>query len=110
MKKRFIVLLLTATFAAAWTGIIVYAEQDGGTPHPHEYAVAAFDGENATVTCNICGEYKTVNFAAELNSTDCPELDMNDDGIVNAKDYAYLIKHFDENGPISSWESPEIGL
>lgn len=44
------------------------------------------------LTCTKCGETDEEAFAEHLNDTDCEELDINSDGIVNGKDYAYLIQ------------------
>lgn len=104
MKKRIGFFAVVFALAIISTGIFVYASPDN---HTHNYQVAAFDGSNATLTCRICGESEEEAFSGHLNERGYAPLDMNDDGIVNAKDYAYLIKHYNEYGPISSWGGPE---
>jgi hypothetical protein len=53
-------------------------------------AVAIKDGE-VTIE-NELGDQKTVSFEEAINIYEAP-LDMNGDGIVNAKDYAWLLKN-----------------
>ena len=51
--------------------------------------------ENDTIVvfhCPNCNEYYRVRFSEHLNRRDFPLLDRNGDGIVNAKDLAYVMK------------------
>lgn len=109
MKKKnkafFAVILALAIIG---TGVMVYADQNETPDHSHDYKVATFDGNEASLICQICGAETTDRFDSHINEENYAPLDMNGDGIVNAKDYAYLIHHYDSNGPISSWESPGI--
>lgn len=108
-KKNKFFFAVVLTLAIISTGIIVYAQNE--TPCiEHDYKVAAFDNGTATLMCQQCGETCSDCFGDHLNQRGYEPLDMNDDGIVNAKDYAYLIHHYDSSGPISGWESPGIEL
>lgn len=65
----------------------------------HSYALTAFDGDIATVTCSTCGNHFTLSFKAAINaesgdSNYSPYLDVVSDGYINAKDYAKLTKMF----------------
>lgn len=60
----------------------------------HHYEAVGYESvENdtmITLRCSKCGEEMQVSFAEHLN-TDYPLLDLNDDSIVNAKDFAIII-------------------
>lgn len=66
----------------------------------HTEAVTAFDNNIATISCSSCGAApRTVAFADCLNLTSSdagfePLLDINSDGIINARDLAELSKKF----------------
>ena len=108
-KKNMLFFAVVLTLAIISTGIIVYAQNE--TPCiDHVYKVATFSNGEATLICKQCGETCSDCFSDHLNERGYEPLDMNSDGIVNAKDYAYLIHHYDSNGPISGWETPIIGL
>ena len=108
-KKNMLFFAVVLTLAIISTGILVYAQNS--TPcTEHEYKVAAYDNGAATLMCQRCGETCSDRFSDHMNEVGYDPLDLNSDGIVNAKDYAILIRHFDSNGPVSGWESPEIGL
>ena len=108
-KKNMLFFAVVLALAIISTGIMVYAQNEAPCIS-HEYKVAAFDNGTATLICQRCGETQSDSFSDHLNQRNYEPLDMNSDGIVNAKDYAYLIHHYDSTGPISGWESPEIGL
>ena len=61
--------------------------------HEHNYIITAFDKGEITFTCEACGEAYTEHFSDYLNGND-EALDMNNDGIVNGKDYAYLNQQY----------------
>jgi len=65
----------------------------------HTEAVTAFADGTAQVTCSACGNVRTIDFAAHLNAVQGsdayePLLDANDDGVINARDFAVLSKQF----------------
>lgn len=65
----------------------------------HSYALTAFENDVATISCSACGDSYTVNFTdcINANKTDsnyCEYIDIVNDGYINAKDYAQLIKMF----------------
>ena len=65
----------------------------------HSYVITAFDGDLATLTCSACSQSYTVSFKACINaksgdSNFDQNLDVHNDGIINAKDYAKLTKMF----------------
>ena len=98
MKKKIkSILLLSLVVAVIGTGfVIAFADQENNIdlPHEHEYQITAFDRGEITLTCEICGEAYTEDFAEHLNERDNDMLDLNDDGIVNGKDYAYLNQQY----------------
>lgn len=65
----------------------------------HKYALTGFSNHTAQITCSDCGSSYTVNFNDCINKSKgeqgyCEYLDVHSDGIINAKDYAVLIKMF----------------
>lgn len=59
----------------------------------HNYSLNSFDGTDATVKCTRCDSEYTINFTERYNQPD-NYLDVVNDGIVNAKDYAKLMKEY----------------
>ena len=59
----------------------------------HSYEAKGFDGTNATIKCKNCDSNYTIQFI-DCYNTQNSYLDVNDDGIVNAKDYAKLLKEY----------------
>ena len=94
MKKFKIIACLALITAVICTGfVLAFADQENNFDVcDHTYTVTSFEDGVATLTCTECGDTDTEVFADHLNDTDCEELDMNSDGIVNGKDYAYLIQ------------------
>ncbi len=96
MKKRLKLLLLSAfVIVVTSTGLMIaFASQENDleVQHDHEYFVASFSNGVATLECDICGETQTERFNEHINEIEYEPLDINNDGIVNAKDYAYLIQ------------------
>ena len=72
------------------------SEPDNGCAHEwHIFYYIPAENDNIIVFhCSNCNEYYRVRFAEHLNDRDFPLLDLNDDGIVNAKDYAILLKTY----------------
>ena len=62
----------------------------------HNYQVLSFNGDVVLLKCKDCGITTNDSFKNHINERGYAPLDMNDDGIVNAKDYAYLIKNYFE--------------
>lgn len=65
----------------------------------HQYAITAFDSGTATISCSVCGKTYTAVFAEHINAVTGDTgydavLDVNHDGVINARDYALLIKMF----------------
>ena len=60
----------------------------------HSYAIQQFENGVAEFRCSRCEDEFSDSFADHINDKDCDYFDMNGDGIVNAKDYAYLLKNF----------------
>ena len=56
----------------------------------HTLRPTAFDGETAELSCRYCEYTKQAEFMDYCNKSFAP-LDVNNDGIVNAKDYARLV-------------------
>ena len=96
MKKQFKLVLLSAlVMAVISTGLMIaFASQENDleVQHDHEYFVASFSNGVATLECDICGETQTARFDEHINERGYEPLDINNDGIVNAKDYGYLIQ------------------
>ena len=97
MKKLSLIFVIFAFIIAAGTGIIftlANQENEIEIPCEHEYAVTAFENGTATLTCTDCGDTFEESFAEHINERDYALFDMNSDGIVNAKDYAILVKNY----------------
>ncbi len=79
------------------TGLIIaFADQENEfeIPCEHEYEVVAFNHGEVTFQCEICGETCTDDFVNHINQRNYTLMDMNNDGIVNGKDYAYLLREY----------------
>lgn len=65
----------------------------------HSYALTSFDNYVAQITCSGCQDSFTVNFKDCINKAQGEQgyyecLDVVNDGVINAKDYAQLIKNY----------------
>ena len=69
-------------------------EPDNDCEHDWEivYYIPVENDNIVVLRCDECNAYYRVSFAEKLN-TDFAPLDLNNDGIVNAKDLAYLTKN-----------------
>ena len=87
----FLVVCITISCAA-----LAFANQENGIdiPHTHEYQVVHFEDGIVTCECKICKETKYERFDSHINEWDYELLDMNGDEIVNAKDFAILVKNY----------------
>ena len=93
--KRIIACALISMLVVSIGLLCVFADQENNmdVPHEHEYQITAFDKGEITFTCEVCGEAYTECFSNYLNDNN-ETLDMNNDGIVNGKDYAYLNQQY----------------
>ena len=71
------------------------------TEKEHSYVLSGFDfdGNNAHLECVICKNEKNVSFVESINAREDDEsfiksLDVTDDGIVNAKDFAAILNEY----------------
>ena len=105
MKKNVKLIALISAVALLFTGALVAVagqENDLNIPHEHDYEVVAFEDGVVTLRCQVCDDACTVDFIDYVNEDYAP-LDVVEDGIVNAKDYAYLLQHFG-----ADWEGPDV--
>ena len=65
--------------------------------HEHQYQITYFDKKDGkiTYTCDVCGEQQIDHFTDHINERDYEIIDMNHDGIINGKDFAYLMRNYD---------------
>ena len=61
--------------------------------HTHAYTITDLKNGMVCFSCS-CGDSYATPFAEHLNNTGDDILDINSDGIVNGRDYAYLVKQF----------------
>ena len=68
-------------------------EPENGCNHDWQiiYSVSVPNDTIVVLRCDECASYYRVSFMEHIN-TDYPLLDLNGDGIVNAKDFAYIMK------------------
>ena len=59
----------------------------------HNYEIDSFENGLVVFKCSRCEDEHSDAFADHINERGYAPLDMNDDGIVNAKDYAYILRH-----------------
>ena len=100
MKKHIkFTLLLALIIAVISTGLIMaMADQENEFEEPceHEYQITAFNHGEITFTCEICEDTYTDYFVKHINERGYEPIDMNHDGIVNGKDYAYLMRNYQQ--------------
>ena len=96
MKKFKLIISISIVIAVICTGfIIAFADQENELEFcDHEYEVSAFDHGVVTFECTECGDTVTDNFSDHITERGYEALDMNNDGIVNGKDYAYLMRYY----------------
>lgn len=63
----------------------------------HDFEIKTFDGEVVGVDCSRCDETKTFDFMFRYNTEivendDWAIIDVNSDGVINAKDYAMIYR------------------
>ena len=63
-------------------------------PLGHSYELSDFNKGVAVFSCVRCEEKYNEHFEDYLNKTDYAPFDVNNDGIINGKDYAYLKQDF----------------
>ncbi len=59
----------------------------------HSYKIKSFDGDNVTIGCENCENEYSISFIDYYNKSNS-YLDVVEDGTVNAKDYAKLLKEY----------------
>ncbi|MBR2100726.1 MAG: hypothetical protein IJ927_05365 [Eubacterium sp.] len=97
-KKHISAFLALALIASC--SVLAFADQEndieipGDTQHEHYYQVESFEEGVVTFRCEDCDDSFTERFDEHINERGYELLDMNGDGIVNAKDFAYLIKNY----------------
>ena len=99
MNKKSKLIIFISVFAIILTAsIIAFADQENNfeIEHEHDYSITAFKDGVVTFTCEECGDEFTEIFEEHLNEKNYELLDMNNDGIVNGKDYGYLLQNFGE--------------
>ncbi len=100
-NKRSIIAIISAMIVFVTGTLIVLANQENefDIPHEHEYQITAFDCDTGIVsfTCMVCDDEKTERFIDHINERNDNPIDVNHDGIVNAKDFAYLMKYYSNN-------------
>lgn len=87
-----VVIVHITVFVLFIASIIVFAAQENNfdVPCDHHYQITDFDDGIATFICNECDDTYTEKFIDHINESYEP-LDVVEDGIINAKDYAKLI-------------------
>jgi len=106
MKKNTkLIAVLSAFFLLLGGAMVAVAVQENNLEiNPdcqHQYSVAAFEDGVVTFRCELCDDAYTEDFIDHVNEAYAP-MDVVTDGIVNAKDYAYLLQHYG-----ADWEGPE---
>ncbi|MBQ3471808.1 MAG: hypothetical protein IJH17_05520 [Clostridia bacterium] len=92
-------------------GLVAFAQQNNEpqTSHTHEYVITSVSGGEIAYTCTSCGESYSEYFADYLNG-DGEIYDVNYDGIINGKDYAYLAQNKKGWKPVGSDDDWEASL
>lgn len=93
-KSKFLI-IIALVISVISTGLIVFADQENEleVPCEHQYQITDFQGHNAIFTCEECDESYEVSFTDHVNERGYEPLDLNNDGIVNGKDYGYLLRY-----------------
>lgn len=78
-------------------GIVVEENEYPVSALGHKYVAMSFDGVTVHSECDRCLRTNDIAFTDGYNlsvydSDECFGFDMNNDGIINAKDYVYLLK------------------
>ena len=99
MKRyKLCICILTAVFVICTGVLIAFADQENELEFcDHEYEISAFNHGVVTFECTECGDSYTENFKDHLNERGYEAIDMNSDGIVNGKDYGYLLRDYGNN-------------
>lgn len=98
MKKNLIlsvlVIALTLAFSTGFVNAFADQENEFDIPHNHELTVTSFNNGEVTYTCAICEDSFVDYFENHINESGYEPLDVVDDGIINAKDFAYLSRNY----------------
>lgn len=93
--KRLLSLFLIVVILSM--SIVVYAVDND----EHNQLLSYFDGEVAELICVDCGAVENIRFDSYINGYE-ENLDVVNDGIINAKDYAVLRKRFSVHYELAS--------
>ncbi|MBQ9228893.1 MAG: hypothetical protein IJ168_08700 [Eubacterium sp.] len=99
MKRKWILFLLAAAVLLSGTAMALAAQENELTPEcAHHYQIVSFDRDgNIVLKCQKCRDVMSTTFVEHLNERDYEPLDVVPDGIVNAKDYGYILRHYHES-------------
>ena len=102
MNKKTKIIAVISAICILFTGaLIALADQENefDIPHEHEYQITSFDSHTGVITfkCEICDEETTERFIDHVNERGYEPIDMNHDGIINGKDFAYLMRNYGTN-------------
>ena len=90
-------MILCAAMVALTGTMIAFANQENelNTPCEHDYQIVSYEPNGDIILmCENCNGRFTTTFEAHLNERNYAPLDVVHDGIVNAKDYAYIYRHY----------------
>jgi hypothetical protein len=96
MKKKWLMMLCAAVLALTVT-MIAFAAQENelNTPCEHDYQVVSLESNGDIILmCDNCYDRITTTFVEHINERNYAPLDVVPDGIVNAKDYAYIYRNY----------------
>lgn len=77
--------------------VIAFAAQNNALTAAceHDYKIVTLERNGDIILmCDKCNNRITTTFSAHLNERSYPPLDVVADGVVNAKDYAYIYAHY----------------
>lgn len=96
MKRKWIALICVVVLALTGT-VIAFANQENelDTPCDHHYQIVSLEPNGDIILkCDNCNDRFTTTFEEHINERNYQPLDVVPDGLVNAKDYAYIIQHY----------------
>ena len=96
MKKRWITLVATVALLLTGTAFAFASQENELTlPCEHNYQIVSLERNGDIILmCDNCKERTTTTFAEHLNERNYAPLDVVPDGVINAKDYSYIYKHY----------------
>ena len=96
MKKKWLMVLCAAVLALTGS-VIAFADQENELTPPcnHDYQIVSLERNGDIILmCDNCYDRITTTFVEHINERNYAPLDVVPDGIVNAKDYAYIYRHY----------------